>query len=68
MSDEKVMVNGNLTTGRIDSCKIVEVIEVQFLRGKGIDPDVMRIVTQWRTKTGELIHEWDPCEALKGKT
>lgn len=61
LESEKVLVTKDLNTGRIDSCKIVEVIEVIFLRGKGIESDVLRIVTQWRTKTGEFIAEHDPC-------
>lgn len=57
---EQVSFSKDVTTGRIDSCKIVEVIEIVFLRGKGVEEDLLRTVTQWRTKSGEFIAEHDP--------
>lgn len=65
---EQVSVPKRLTTGRIDSCKIVEVIEIVLLRGKGVEEDLLRTVTQWRTKSGEFIAEHDPCPATAART
>ena len=54
MSEERT-----IQTGRIDSCKTITVIEVQFLRGLGVEGDILRRVTAWFTPEGELIAEKD---------
>lgn len=50
---------------RIPECKvraaaIVEVIRVEFIRGKGIGDDPVRAVTQYWHKDGTMICEVDP--------
>lgn len=49
------------STGRIDSCAVIQVIEVKFLRGQGIEGDVCRIVTAYYSLDGRLLAEVDPC-------
>jgi len=46
-------------SGRIDSCKTVELTRLEFLRGLGVEEDPVRIVTQWWTHEGEMIAEKD---------
>ena len=41
--------------------KLVEVIETEIVRGKGIDTDPCRAVVQYWSKDGELLAERDPC-------
>ncbi len=45
-------------------CKVIQVIQVVFKRGKGTDDDLLREVTQYRTLEGELIAKNDPCAVL----
>lgn len=40
--------------------RVVEVIEVRFLRGSGVAPDPVRIVTAYYSKDGEILAENDP--------
>lgn len=53
------------TTGRVDECKIVDVIRIKFIRGHGVEDDPVRVVTQWREQTGTLLFEHDPDAAPK---
>lgn len=47
----------------MDTAILREVIETQILRrGKGIENDPVRVVTQFWTKDGELLGENDPCK------
>lgn len=41
--------------------KVIQVIEVEITRGKGIEGDVFRGVTQYWSLDGELLAENDPC-------
>lgn len=43
------------------SARIVEVIEVVFTRGTGVEDDPVREVKQYRHKDGALIVEIDVC-------
>lgn len=52
---------GKVATGRIDDCKVVRVIRIEFLRGDGTSDDPCRIVKQWREFDGTLIYEHDHC-------
>jgi hypothetical protein len=40
--------------------KVIQVIEVELLRGKGTEDSVMRGVTQYWSLDGELLAENDP--------
>lgn len=42
--------------------RIVEFIECEDRRGRGIEGDPIRRVTQYWTKDGELVFELDPCK------
>lgn len=45
----------------MDTAILREVIETQILRrGKGVDDDPVRVITQFWTKDGELLGENDP--------
>lgn len=41
--------------------KVIQVIETDTLRGKGVEGDVYRRVMQYWTFDGELLAENDPC-------
>ncbi len=43
-----------------DSVQVIEVIQVEALRGAGVEGDVGRIVTQYWSKDGRLLAERDP--------
>ena len=43
----------------IDSTKVVQVIEIKFLRGNGTKDDMCRLVTQYWSFNGELLAERD---------
>lgn len=45
----------------VRSCKVEQVIHVQFTRGQGVEPSPVRIVDAWFTMDGVLIAERDPC-------
>jgi len=56
---------------RIDSCALVEVIKIEFIRGRGIDKeDPIRVVTQYWSATEEpkLLAEHDAMEGGKMKS
>ncbi len=56
-----------IPTGRIDSCRLVEVIQLEFVRGSGVGGDPLRRVTAWFSPQGELIHERDSWAVSKGE-
>lgn len=41
--------------------KVIQVIEVEITRGKGIEGDIFRGVTQYWSLDGDLLAEHDPC-------
>lgn len=41
--------------------KVIQVIEVEITRGKGVEGDVFRGVTQYWALDGTLLAEKDPC-------
>jgi hypothetical protein len=41
--------------------KVIQVIEVEVKRGKGIEDDPIRGVMQYWSLEGELLAESDPC-------
>lgn len=43
--------------------KVIQVIEVEITRGKGVEGDVFRGVTQYWSLGGDLLAEYDPCIA-----
>lgn len=46
----------------MDAAKVIQVIETKLLRrGKGVESDPIRIVTQYWSLDGELLAEVDPC-------
>lgn len=49
----------NLQTGRIDLCRVVQVVEVHFIRGKGVVGDPVRQVRAYYTPDGDLLAEVD---------
>ena len=43
-------------------CQMINVIRTTLLRrGKGVEGDPIRIITQYWTLEGELLFEHDPC-------
>lgn len=40
----------------------IEVIEVMAARGRGIEEDPVRVVTQYWSLDGKLLGEYDPTE------
>lgn len=40
---------------RIDSCKIVEVIKIEYIQGSGTKEDPIHLVNEYRTLEGKLI-------------
>jgi hypothetical protein len=51
----------------IFSTKIVEVIEVVTPRGRGVDEDPVRNVTQYYAKDGLFLAERDPADDIVEK-
>ncbi len=50
-----------------DTVRMVTLIETTLTRrGKGVEDDPIRIITQWWTPTGELVVERDPYILLRG--
>lgn len=45
---------------RIDGVKVIEVVEVSFVRGKGTEDDVVRSCKQYWSKDGLILAEYDP--------
>lgn len=46
----------------MDECKVVELIRTTIdRRGKGVVGDPIRVVTQYWTKEGILVMEFDAC-------
>lgn len=45
---------------RIHSAKVVQVVEVQAVVGKGTEEDPNRVITQYWSLEGELLAERDP--------
>lgn len=41
--------------------KVIEVVEVEFCRGKGTSEDVVRRITAYFDFEGNLLAEYDPC-------
>lgn len=48
-----------LGSGRIDSCKVIKVVAVEFLRGLGTEKDPCRIVRAYYLPNGTLLAEVD---------
>ena len=46
--------------GTPSMAKLVQVIQVETLRGAGTEDDVARLVTQYWSKDGVLLAEHDP--------
>lgn len=47
----------------MDTAQVIQVIKTTLLRrGKGIEGDPIRVITQYWTLDGELLFEFDPCE------
>lgn len=44
------------------SAKLVQVIEVRYRRGAGIEPSALREVTAWFHLDGRPVAEEDPCK------
>lgn len=44
-----------------DSAQVIQVIKTESLRGKGVEGDVCRTVTQYWDFDGNLLAESDPC-------
>ena len=49
----------------IKGVKVVSVIFIQYVKGKGTEKDPTRIVTQYRDLNGNLITELDDYELTK---
>lgn len=47
------------SAGRVDSCKMVQIIRLEVIRGLGIDGDPIRRVIQWWEPEGKMIAEHD---------
>jgi len=45
---------------RIDNARVVQVVEVELVRGEGIKTDVCRICKQYYSFEGKLLAEYDP--------
>lgn len=48
--------------------RVIEVIESQTVRGKGVEGDPIRTVVQYHTKDGELLAERDSLQAAAANT
>lgn len=46
--------------------KVIQVIETVEKRGKGVEGDMIRGVTQYWTLDGVMLAEVDPCPATNG--
>lgn len=49
---------------RIDGAKVIQVIEISFIRGKGIEGDIVRACKQYWDFEGNLLAEFDPEKEL----
>jgi len=45
---------------RIDNVKVIQVVEVDFIRGEGNSNDVVRECKQYYSFEGKLLAEYDP--------
>jgi len=45
---------------RIDNVKVIQVVEVEFIRGEGTPKDVVRPCKQYYSFEGKLLAEYDP--------
>ena len=52
---DDVLIENGVAPMRIDSCKIVEVIKIEYIKGEGTKEDPIRNVEECRTLDGALI-------------
>ena len=57
----------NLPEHTVHTCKLVEVIEVVFTRGLGVEGDAVRSVTQYWDRDGRFLAEIDPFQLEEQK-
>ena len=49
-----------VATGQVRTCQLIRVVQLEFVRGLGVEGDPIRLVTQYWTEQGVLIAEQDP--------
>lgn len=52
---DDVLIENGVAPMRIDSCKIVEVIKIEYIKGEGTKEDPIRNVEEYRTLDGYVI-------------
>lgn len=55
------MINNDIyRRERIDAVKVIQVIEISFIRGKGTEDDIVRDCRRYYDFNGNLLAEFEP--------